>query len=101
MKNSNLIEPTKITSILDKDYQFIDLRTSTDFNKMHLKNFINIPYNQMSLKHLDKTKRIILLCYSGAISSTLANKLLLQGYKAYSVKDGYNGILYPSDISLY
>lgn len=96
------LDPTKIKDIIDNNYHLIDLRLSTDFNKEHILNFINIPYDNIEqLKTINITKPIIFICYSGSISKQLSKQLNIKGYKAYSIKGGMNAVINPTDIDLY
>lgn len=45
MENSQLISVDKLPELLKHDYTFIDLRDPLQFNKIHLRKFINIPYD--------------------------------------------------------
>ena len=49
MKNTNVIPIQKIPSILENDYQFIDLRDPYEYKKVHLTKFTNIPYEKFDL----------------------------------------------------
>lgn len=97
MIKDNQISIKKIPTLLNKDYQFIDLRDPYEYKKIHLTNFINIPYENFDLNHyhFSKEEPIILICYSGAKSKKLADELCNQGYKAYSIKGGFYTILHP------
>ena len=42
MKNTNVIPIQKIPSMLENDYQFVDLRDPYEYKKVHLTKFTNI-----------------------------------------------------------
>ena len=49
MKNTNVIPIPKIPSMLENDYQFVDLRDPYEYKKVHLTKFTNIPYEKFNL----------------------------------------------------
>ena len=67
---------------------------------MHIQNFVNIPYhtfkNQTNL--LPKDKPIYLICQSGRLAKTEAEKLILKNYQAYYIEGGINALLEPPPI---
>lgn len=67
MENSQLISVDKLPELLKHDYTFIDLRDPLQFNKIHLRKFINIPYDTFiaTPPQFPKDKPIYLICYSG------------------------------------
>ena len=56
MENSQLISVDKLPELLKHDYTFIDLRDPLQFNKIHLRKFINIPYDTLSPLHHNSPK---------------------------------------------
>ena len=86
MENSQLISVDKLPELLKHDYTFIDLRDPLQFNKIHLRKFINIPYDTFiaTPPQFPKDKPIYLICYSGKRSLDLAQKLTRCGYHAYT-----------------
>lgn len=95
MNDNNKIPISKLSSILNKNYQFVDLRDPYEYKKLHLQNFINIPFDQFDLNHYHFSKKepLILLCYSGRQSQKLADTLRKQGYQAYSIEGGFYTIM--------
>lgn len=91
MKNTNVIPIQKIPTLLDNDYQFVDLRDPYEYKKLHLSSFINIPIENFNdhVSSLSKQVPIILLCYTGKQSLDLAIKLNRLGYRAYSIEGGF------------
>lgn len=96
MKNTNVIPIQKIPSMLENDYQFVDLRDPYEYKKVHLTKFTNIPYEKFDLNqyYFSKKEPLILICYSGAKSKKLADDLCQQGYDAYSIDGGFYSILH-------
>ena len=101
MNFNNKIPISKLTSLLQKDYQFVDLRDPFEFKKLHFKNFINIPYEDFDLNkyYFSKNEPLILLCYSGTKSKELADSLCQRGYKAYSIEGGFYSIMHQKQTS--
>ena len=98
MKHNNQIPISKLPAILQKDYQFVDLRDPFEFQKVHFKNFINIPLDEFDLStyYFSRKEPLILLCYSGQSSKKLADQLCQAGYKAYSIEGGMYSILHQN-----
>lgn len=61
----------------NKNIQFVDVRTKGEYNSNHIREFKNIPLNELPQKanSLDKDKDIVVICQSG-MRSTRASKLL-------------------------
>lgn len=76
-----------------KDYFLIDLRSETEYNKMHVKGARNMFWmnilDEKNLAKLPKDKPIFLICYVGHTSSQVLTLLKLLGYKVTSIKYGY------------
>ena len=66
-------------AIKDKNKQFIDVRTPGEYKGNHIREFKNIPLNQLSqkLNLLTKDKEVIVICQSG-MRSAKASKILKQ-----------------------
>lgn len=94
--NNNQISISQLPALLEKNYQFVDLRDPYEYQKLHFQKFINIPYENFSLDHyfFSKKEPLILLCYSGGQSQKLADTLCQQGYQAYSIKGGFYTIMH-------
>lgn len=70
----------------------VDVRTKEEYEESHIKDAINIPYDEIDEKvKLDKTKKIYVYCKSGKRSQIAYEKLKALGYE---VKDlgAYNTI---------
>lgn len=66
----------------------LDVRSEEEYKKGHIKNAINIPYEEDMEWNLDKSKRIIVYCERGSASIQAARALLAEGYRAVSVVGG-------------
>ena len=81
----------------NKDYFLIDLRSETEYKKMHIKGARNIFWmnvlDEQNLSKLPKNKPIFLICYVGHTSSQVLTLLKMLGYNVVSIKYGYG--LYP------
>lgn len=92
---NNAILPQTLYQIIDKDILFIDIRIPEQFNQLHIKNFINIPYHKVFsyISNLPIIKPICLICYSGKQAEKLADQITKQGYQAYYIKGGFQSFL--------
>lgn len=76
-----------------KDYELIDLRKKTEYDKYHIRGAKNIFWLNLlkdyNLAKLPKNKRIFLICYVGHTSSQAMVLLKLLGYDVVSIKFGY------------
>lgn len=77
-----------IGKLISDGATIVDVRTSDEFKKGHLKNSINIPLDKLSdnLNKLDKNNPIITCCASGMRSATAKNIL-----KSNDFTEVYNG----------
>jgi rhodanese-related sulfurtransferase len=79
------------TELTDKNKQFVDVRTPGEFKGNHIKEFKNIPLNQLSQKSnsLSKEKEVVVICQSGMRSQQAAKMLKNLGFKQITnVKGG-------------
>ena len=75
-----------LQSIIDENnYVIVDVRTKDEYNEGHLKDSINIPYDEIEENVFDKSKTILVYCKSGARSKKAYNSLKKMGYKAYDL----------------
>ena len=76
-----------------KDYFLLDIRTPSEYKKMHIKGAKNIFWldilDEKNLKKIPKNKTIFLICYVGHTSSQVMTLLKLLGYDVVSIKFGY------------
>lgn len=103
MENNHLIPINNLSKLIQHDYTFIDLRDTSQFNKLHITKFINIPYDQFinNPPKLSKNKPIYLICYTGTKSLSLAKKLSSLDYQAYSFSGGFYAIEHPINNQFY
>ncbi|MFR7590416.1 MAG: rhodanese-like domain-containing protein [Longibaculum sp.] len=93
---NNVIQPEMIYQIIDNPHiYFVDIRDNFQYDKLHLKNFINIPEDQFlsQLSMIPKDKMICLICYSGKKTERLAKELCQLGYLAYYIDGGFQAFL--------
>ncbi len=83
--------------ISENNYIIVDVRTEEEYNISHLKDSINIPYDEIdkSIK-LDKNKIILVYCKSGTRSKIAYNNLTNLGYKVYDL-GSYEEINLPKE----
>ncbi|MBY0146152.1 rhodanese-like domain-containing protein [Neobacillus niacini] len=78
----------------DKNKLFIDVRTPGEYKGNHIREFKNIPLNQLAQKaekELSKDKEVIVICQSGMRSGQASKVLKKLGYtKITNVKGGMN-----------
>ncbi len=82
--------------INEKNIILLDVRTKEEYELGHIKNYINIPLDDLraNLSLLDKSKKIYVMCQS-ALRSYLACRILANlGYDCYNLAGGYR--LYAS-----
>jgi len=75
----------------DKEKQFIDVRTTGEYKSKHIKEFKNIPLNELKSKlvSLDKSKETFVICQSGMRSGQAATILKKAGFAdVINVKGG-------------
>jgi rhodanese-related sulfurtransferase len=81
------------TAIVNQQIQFIDVRTSAEFEGEHAENATNCPLDSLEkdVAKLDKNKPVYVICQSGKRSKDGAKKLQDAGFKeVYSVSGGTN-----------
>jgi len=78
--------------INDSSVVIVDLRDESDYKKMHVKNAININYDDLfnNLEKLNKNRTIVLYCERGSLSLIAAKKLSEMGYIVKTVIGGIN-----------
>lgn len=70
----------------EKEYIIIDVRTKIEYEESHIKNAINIPYDEInSDSNIDKNKVIFVYCRSGARSKKAYDTLKELGYEVYDL----------------
>ncbi len=76
-----------------KNYIILDVRTPEEFQEQHLKNAINIDFYdsnfEQQLQKLDKNKRYVIYCRSGARSAIVLKWMKKLGFKeVYNIVNG-------------
>lgn len=72
--------------ILENNYIIVDVRTEEEYKTSHLKDSINISYDEIDESvELDKNKTILVYCKSGTRSKIAYNTLVNLGYKVYDL----------------
>lgn len=91
-----IISQTQAKEIMDssENYVIVDARTSEEFNEGHIKNAINLDYEEVTQKAEsllpDKNQLILIYCRSGRRSKIAAESLCQLGYT--NVKE-FGGII--------
>ncbi len=72
----------------------LDVRTEEEYNQGHLHSTANLPLHLLHLKHrlLDKEKRYITCCNSGARAATACYFLNEMGYDVMAMSEGVDGL---------
>jgi len=80
-----------VNYIGQRNVQIIDIRDQEEYEKGHIPNSINIPYEEFEYKknQLPFNHELILYCDRGNLSLLLARDLSNEGYK---VKNIYGGM---------
>jgi len=75
-----------------KQAQVVDVRTPDEFKKNHLKGAMNLNVNgtefQNQVAALDKSKTVLVYCWSGARSARAADYMRGVGLTVFEMKDG-------------
>ncbi|MDD9150257.1 MULTISPECIES: rhodanese-like domain-containing protein [unclassified Sporolactobacillus] len=77
----------------NKGKQFIDVRTPAEYKGNHIREFRNVPLNQLpqKLDQFSKDKEIVVICQSGMRSARASKILKRNGFeKITNVKGGMN-----------
>ncbi|WP_175073212.1 rhodanese-like domain-containing protein [Terribacillus sp. AE2B 122] len=93
-KAAKQISTAELKGILnDKNKQFIDVRTSGEYNAKHIKQFKNIPLHELKSKasSLNQNKEVVVICQSGMRGSQAAKVLKKMGFNSITnVRGGMN-----------
>lgn len=78
---------------IKKKTQLVDVRTTEEYSKMHIKNSLHINWNDkenfdVSTKKLNKKKPIYIYCLSGGRSKKAAEYLTQQGFEVFEIEGG-------------
>jgi len=70
----------------ENEYIIVDVRTKEEYSSGHIKDAINIPYDEINEEtELDKTKLIFVYCKSGNRSKYAYEILKNLGYETYDL----------------
>lgn len=93
----SLIKPSSVYEELDGNIQIIDVRNEEAFNDGHIKGAVRVDFSEVpdylsnDIKPFEYDK-IVVVCYSGQISSYAASLLRLAGYgNVYAMRWGMSG----------
>lgn len=91
-KGIRTISTTEVKALTkDKSKQFVDVRTPGEYKGRHVKEFKNIPLNDLRkrMSELDKSKETYVICQSGMRSARAAGMLKKAGFTdVINVKGG-------------
>jgi NADPH-dependent 2,4-dienoyl-CoA reductase/sulfur reductase-like enzyme/rhodanese-related sulfurtransferase len=87
----------------EEEYQILDVRSNSDYEKGHIETARNIPLGELRdrLEELDRTKPVITHCNKGVTGNAAQNLLINAGFKeVYNLSGGYKNYAvcrkYPS-----
>ena len=85
--SSQFLSETELNEIIKNDnYVIIDVRTKEEYEELHVKDSINIPYNEINKNNdIDKNKIILVYCRSGKRSNMAYQTLKDLGYEVYDL----------------
>jgi rhodanese-related sulfurtransferase len=93
----SLIKASLVYEALDENNLIVDLRSENSFDEGHIKGAVNKDFSELPLYFSNDIKpfeydKIIMVCYSGQISSYAAALLRLAGYgNVYAMRWGMSG----------
>ncbi|PIC62861.1 rhodanese [Sporosarcina sp. P13] len=82
-KGVRIISTDELKGVLnDKKVQFVDVRTPAEYKGRHIKEFNNIPLNELNRKvaSLKKDQEVVVICQSGMRSLKAAGELKKAGF---------------------
>jgi rhodanese-related sulfurtransferase len=76
-------QPELIKFLNKPNVTIVDLREPTGFNKSHIPNAINIPFEDFQKRYheLDSSKLIVLVCHVGSMGDASGQLLIQKGFK--------------------
>ncbi|MEZ5105667.1 MAG: rhodanese-like domain-containing protein [Draconibacterium sp.] len=93
----SLIKASKVYEELGKNIHVIDLRGSESYKEGHIKGAVKVEFSDLPRYFTEDIKpsefdKVVLVCYSGQISSYAASLLQLMGYSnVYAIRWGMSG----------
>ncbi len=87
VKGENQNIENSLPTMMEKgNYIILDVRTKEEYELSHIKDAINIPYDEIDEGiNLDKSKTIFVYCQSGRRSEIAWNTLNKLGYTTYDL----------------
>ncbi|PKM57052.1 MAG: sulfurtransferase [Firmicutes bacterium HGW-Firmicutes-3] len=84
--------------VKDKDVQIIDVREQYEFAAGHIETAKLIPLSTIPsrINEIDKNKKVIVVCASGARSTSASKYLGKEGYDTYNMVGGMMGWRYKT-----
>jgi len=94
-KGRKLISPAQLQKKIEEggDFNIIDARFESEYDKSHVKGSTNIPHEKMreAADTLDRDKEVISYCNRGVTSNAVQNILINKGFKkTYNLSGGYS-----------
>ena len=92
----------RIDNKSDKNFIIVDIRDNASYTQGHIPGAINIPLNELGYRvfSLDKTRDIIVYCFTGATSEVACQILVKAGFKdVYNVIGGIKAWNYAVETS--
>lgn len=90
MAELEMISADQLDEYADRrDCLLIDLRNRWEYDAGHIKNAVNMPYDDL-LAHvcLPKNRLLVLYCDRGSLSMVQGKKLAVEGYRVVTVVGG-------------
>lgn len=98
-RGRRLITPAELIANRDQ-YIVIDVRSSSDYDKGHIKGAVNIPHEilKTEISGLDKSKKYVVHCNKGTTGNAAQNQMLNLGFtEVYNISGGYSQFNMQSD----
>lgn len=82
--------------LLSNDVVILDIRDADSYQEAHIKNAMHLTMNELPrfCEETPKDKPVLVYCYHGISSQTIANHLVEQGFQmVYSLIGGFEGFI--------
>jgi len=92
----------RINDKSDNNFIIVDIRDDASFDEAHIPGAVNIPLNELGYRwfSLDKSKDIIVYCFTGVASEVACQILVNAGFKdVYNMTGGIKAWDYPIETS--
>ncbi len=90
-KSVNNVSPSEFRKLMsEKDVVVLDVRTPREYAQQKIEGAVNIPLNTITKKAetLDKSKKYLVYCRSGARSRRASMILARKGFDVYNLNGG-------------